>query len=134
MFFTKSFEFTKTDYFTLYNDFTSKFSRSFHFTDSGQFLLVVDKDLNAGEGGGKSKTGMIAGIVVGAFAAVAIIVALVAFFIWKKKHKIIDKDREDIVDGQESVVTVDNNLHSIMQEDAPFAAEFNAESTKSVES
>lgn len=77
---------------------------------------------------------MIAGIVVAAFAAVAIIVALVAFFIWKKKHMIIDKDREDIVGGQESVVTFDNNLHSIMQEDDPFAAEFNAESTKSVES
>ena len=121
--FSMSSVFTQSEKFSMSYVFTQsdKFSMSYVFTESKK------PDLDAGASGGKKKqTGMIVGVTVAAVATVAIIAALVAFFIWKKKHinMKFDENSADVVDGQESTISVDNNLNTVMQEDDPFAADF----------
>ena len=122
--YTKSDEFSKSKHFTE----TGKFTKSDVFTQSAVFSNSFDftqskfpfNDRGLGSEGGNKNTGMIAGVSV---AAVAII-ALAAFFLWKKTHLNIDENSADIAGGQETVVSVDNNLNTVMQEDDPFAGDF----------
>lgn len=153
--FSESFYFTESGEFTYSNEFSdsdyletptnsdylktptnifsqsNKFTISNAFSESNEFSMSLnfkarEPPIVPEAGKGKNKTGMIAGVSVAAIAAVAIIAALVSFFLWKKKHMKFDENSADVVDGQESVISVDNNLNTVMQEDDPFAGDFTA--------
>ena len=108
---------------------SSFFSRSDLFSKSKVFsnseFFVNEKGADVG-GSNKSNTATIIGAVVGAVAGVAIIAALIAFFLIKKR-KAIMTNSADTVKETESSVTVDNNLNTVMQDDDPFAGDFNNE-------
>lgn len=140
IFFSNSDMFGKSDYFSKISDFskngdfieiklstlmTNEFCFSFYFTKSESFTLI-NRGPNQ-EKDGKISKGALAGINVGVIAAVALIILLVIFFIIKKKKSLeITADADaDVMEGQESIVSIDNNLGDIMEKDDPFGKEFN---------
>ena len=54
----------------------------------------------------------------------AIIVAAVVIF-WIKKHPKLELSSGNVMDETGSSITVDNNLKTVMEEDDPFAGDFN---------
>lgn len=118
--------------FSLSKRFTPSnvFSDSLHFTSSndfsksGTFAPVVIIDRDESNTGGKLKPGAIAGIAVGAAAAVAIIAAIAFFFI--KRHRAMLPNEEDVetLDDNTQSTTNDNPIYKVDGEDDPFKEDF----------
>ena len=99
---------------------SSFFTNSFYFSNSELFILI-----NKQGDGGKISTGALVGIIIGAIAAAAIIIILIIFFIVKKKKEPDLSADVNITETQNSSITVDNTLQNMMENDDPFAEEFN---------
>lgn len=128
--FTKTNDFTKSDEFSNTKEFSqsSKFSFSKIFTKSKSFtfsneftsVAIIPKD---SEKGGKLGTGAIAGIAVGAVAALAIIAAVIFFIVKRKRNMIIEEDVETL-DGSQPTTNTDNPIYNKNAEDDPFNDDF----------
>lgn len=129
-YFTKSIEFKPSDHFTSSLSFlpptaSNVFTRSIEFSQSA---IIADKNviINADDSK-KNNKNVIIGASVAAVAALAIIIGLAAFFWLRKKRNMIEMDSANVTKETDSSITVDNNLNNMMQNDDPFAQDFDNE-------
>lgn len=134
-YFSKTLDFTETNDFSKSNQFsesetlnkiltsTKSYSQSGVFTNSDIVSFNEKGGENQGSGG-KLGTGPLSGIIIGAIAAAAIIAAIIIFFVIRKRKSLNIAEDADVMNGQESVVSVENALQDIMENDDPFAEEF----------
>lgn len=120
--FSMSDHFTPSYHFTKSNIFTSsyQFSESFFFSKSEIIYVPIIKSSDSDN----TDKFIIIGAVVGAVAGAAAIAAVVFFLI---KRPTIVKDEPDVIKETGQSVTVENGLQSLMNEDDPFANDFNDE-------
>lgn len=69
------------------------------------------------------ETGAIAGIAVGAVAALAIIAAVIFFIVKRKRNLIIEEDVETL-DGSQPTTNTGNPIYNKNAEDDPFNDDF----------
>lgn len=86
---------------------------------------VIDRDVNLGNGGGKNNKGKMIGIIVGVVGAVAIAAIVTTIVLIRKKNLNAELMSEgDIITQEANVATVENILQDQMDNDDPFAADF----------
>ena len=134
-FFTKSDEFSSSKKFTRSGPFTctKSFSSSHHFSSSEQFTrsdYFTCSEMQHEQPGidvqheSSDDNKKLIGIIAGSASGAAVIGgALAAFFLIKKKSVPVE-DINTVEGNKESVVSVDNDLNNIMEQDDPFADEF----------
>lgn len=124
-YFSKSDEFSKSSVFTQSKKFSNSdcFSNSKVFSDSDEFVYPVDKG-DQSKTGNKLKPGAIAGIVVAAVAASAI-VAIVAFFLIRKKlYQFPSEVNIETLNDSVNSTKNDNPIYNANAEDDPFKEDF----------
>lgn len=127
--FSKSLEFSETQ--TKKFSKSRRFSNSYFFSSSLQFsnFTVSNSFVNTGKFIGvnddkKLGTAEIVGIIVGAVDAAAVIVGIIIFIVKWRKNRINYSNSEEMIETNDSSITVDNNLDYVMNEDDPFADDF----------
>lgn len=131
---TKTFSptesFTKSEYFSDSQLFSksNQFTKSHVFSDSEVFsmsnIFLNNDDGSKSEDDDKGLKPAVIGAIVGVVVAAAI-AAIVAFiFIRKRRRMVYLTSDPNIIETNDSSLTVQNNLDNIMDEDDPFAEEF----------
>ena len=98
------------------------------FTDSAAFsmsiTLLKNNDGSKNKDGDKGPNPAVIGAIVGVVAAATIIAAIVAFIFIKKRRRINMTSDPNLIETNDSSLTVQNDLDNIMNDDDPFAEEF----------